>query len=139
MSSARMRVEGGTEYWESGIGWLPITSDYRITVQRQGSDGVWTSFNCVAAESPWQINAGPGVYPSRLHAGLCGAVRPSSTRAVRITAPKPATKRRATIPVKSAYYPNCAAARASGVAPILRGQPGYRAGLDRDGDGIACE
>lgn len=37
------------------------------------------------------------------------------------------------------YYRNCAAARAAGVAPILRGQPGYRSGLDRDGDGVACE
>lgn len=37
------------------------------------------------------------------------------------------------------YYPNCAAARAAGVAPIRRGQPGYGRHLDRDGDGIACE
>ncbi|WP_370493374.1 DUF1524 domain-containing protein [Mycobacterium sp. pW045] len=37
------------------------------------------------------------------------------------------------------YFPNCAAARAAGVAPILAGQPGYRPGLDGDGDGIACE
>lgn len=39
----------------------------------------------------------------------------------------------------SAYYKNCAAACAAGAAPIYRGQPGYRPGLDRDGDGIACE
>lgn len=38
-----------------------------------------------------------------------------------------------------AYYPNCAAARAAGVAPIRRGQPGYSGKLDRDDDGIACE
>jgi hypothetical protein len=37
------------------------------------------------------------------------------------------------------YYPNCTAARAAGVAPILIGEPGYRPKLDRDGDGIACE
>jgi len=37
------------------------------------------------------------------------------------------------------YYPNCAAVRAAGKAPLYRGQPGYRPGLDRDGDGIACE
>lgn len=40
---------------------------------------------------------------------------------------------------RSAYYPNCAAARAAGVAPIYRGSPGYRAPLDADADGIACE
>jgi hypothetical protein len=37
------------------------------------------------------------------------------------------------------YYPNCAAARQTGAAPIHRRQPGYRPGLDGDGDGIACE
>ncbi|PEG60014.1 excalibur calcium-binding domain-containing protein [Mycolicibacterium boenickei] len=36
-------------------------------------------------------------------------------------------------------YPNCAAARAAGAAPLYAGQPGYSAKLDRDGDGIACE
>lgn len=37
------------------------------------------------------------------------------------------------------YYPSCKEACADGVAPLYRGQPGYRPGLDRDGDGIACE
>lgn len=37
------------------------------------------------------------------------------------------------------YYPNCAAARAAGAAPIYRGQPGYGSHLDRDNDGKACE
>lgn len=39
----------------------------------------------------------------------------------------------------SAYYPNCTAARAAGAAPIRVGEPGYRVGLDRDRDGVACE
>lgn len=39
----------------------------------------------------------------------------------------------------SIYYPNCAAARAAGAAPIHFGDPGYRASLDADGDGVACE
>lgn len=39
----------------------------------------------------------------------------------------------------SPYYANCAAARAAGVAPLHKGDPGYRSGLDRDGDGTACE
>jgi endonuclease YncB( thermonuclease family) len=38
-----------------------------------------------------------------------------------------------------AYYANCSAAKAAGAAPLYRGQAGYRAGLDRDGDGVACE
>ena len=37
------------------------------------------------------------------------------------------------------YYPNCAAARAAGAAPVRRGQPGYGTHLDRDNDGVGCE
>jgi hypothetical protein len=38
----------------------------------------------------------------------------------------------------SVYYANCAAVIAAGKAPIRRGDPGYRAALDRDGDGQGC-
>ncbi|WP_286175111.1 excalibur calcium-binding domain-containing protein [Mycobacterium sp. DL99] len=41
-------------------------------------------------------------------------------------------------PIANAY-PNCAAARAAGAAPLYAGQPGYSTKLDRDGDGVACE
>jgi hypothetical protein len=34
---------------------------------------------------------------------------------------------------------NCDSARAMGLAPALRGEPGYWQKLDRDNDGIACE
>jgi hypothetical protein len=37
------------------------------------------------------------------------------------------------------YYQNCSEARAAGAAPLRRGDPGYRSGLDRDHDGVACE
>ncbi|MBY6129104.1 excalibur calcium-binding domain-containing protein [Qipengyuania aquimaris] len=39
----------------------------------------------------------------------------------------------------SVYYRNCSEARAAGVTPIRRGEPGYRQGLDGDNDGWACE
>lgn len=42
-------------------------------------------------------------------------------------------------PESATYYPNCAAARAAGAAPMHRGEPGYRPGLDGDHDGVACE
>ena len=38
-----------------------------------------------------------------------------------------------------AAVPNCAAARAVGLAPARRGQPGYWPQHDRDRDGWACE
>ena len=54
--------------------------------------------------------------------------------------PAPAAPEPAPAPAApEAYYKNCDAARAAGAAPILRGEPGYRAGLDRDNDGVACE
>ena len=62
---------------------------------------------------------------------------PSPTRT---TAPPPAVV--PSVPASgggSAYYASCAAARAAGAAPLHRGDPGYRSGLDRDGDGVACE
>jgi hypothetical protein len=37
------------------------------------------------------------------------------------------------------YYPNCAAARAAGAAPVRTGSAGYGRHLDRDGDGVGCE
>ncbi len=39
----------------------------------------------------------------------------------------------------SVYYPNCDAVRAAGQAPLYRDSPGYRPGLDHNGDGVACE
>ena len=39
----------------------------------------------------------------------------------------------------SVYYSGCREARAAGVAPLYRGQPGYRQGMDGDDDGVACE
>ena len=36
-------------------------------------------------------------------------------------------------------FASCADARAAGAAPVRIGDPGYREGLDGDGDGVACE
>ncbi len=56
----------------------------------------------------------------------------TAARRVPVTSP-PATD------APSVYYANCDAARAAGAAPLYRGDPGYRSGLDRDNDGVACE
>ena len=37
------------------------------------------------------------------------------------------------------YWSRCDDARAVGAAPIYRGEPGSREGLDADNDGMACE
>ena len=51
----------------------------------------------------------------------------------------PAASRQSTRADSSAYYANCAAARAAGAAPVRRGDPGYARHLDRDNDGVGCE
>ena len=40
---------------------------------------------------------------------------------------------------RSGAFANCSAARAAGAAPVMRGERGYGAHLDRDNDGIGCE
>lgn len=40
---------------------------------------------------------------------------------------------------RGVYYQSCREVRAAGAAPLRAGQPGYRVGLDRDRDGVACE
>lgn len=73
------------------------------------------------------------------------ATSATPTRSASATATATATPARTPAPVATTpavtdvYYANCAAARAAGAAPLRRGQPGYRAALDRDNDGIACE
>lgn len=37
------------------------------------------------------------------------------------------------------HYANCAEVKRAGAAPLYRGEPGYRRGLDPDNDGVACE
>ncbi|MGV8966564.1 MAG: GmrSD restriction endonuclease domain-containing protein [Cellulomonas sp.] len=54
-------------------------------------------------------------------------------------APAPAAEPQPAPAPADVSYANCAAARAAGAAPVLRGDPGYAAKLDRDGDGIGCE
>ncbi|WP_251043828.1 DUF1524 domain-containing protein [Arthrobacter sp. ISL-48] len=54
-------------------------------------------------------------------------------------APAPVAPAPAPAAPAAVYYANCTAAKAAGAAPLRIGQPGYRAGLDRDSDGIACE
>ena len=65
-----------------------------------------------------------------------GAMRPAGAR----VAPRPSAAVAAeAFPEAAGAFRSCAAARAAGAAPLLRGEPGYGPHLDRDSDGIACE
>ncbi|MGO1385388.1 MAG: GmrSD restriction endonuclease domain-containing protein [Arachnia sp.] len=52
---------------------------------------------------------------------------------------EPSTPVAETEPTHDVHYENCTAAREAGAAPLLRGEPGYRSGMDGDDDGVACE
>ncbi len=71
--------------------------------------------------------------PAAMFGGLAGYVWASVPRALFMP---PADRMKIE---QSVYYSRCDEARAAGKAPIDAGQPGYREGLDGDGDGIACE
>ncbi|TDO59056.1 excalibur calcium-binding domain-containing protein [Kribbella sp. VKM Ac-2571] len=58
---------------------------------------------------------------------------PSAT--ISPTEPTPTTAVTSTTVV----FRSCAEARAAGKAPLRRGDPGYSAALDRNGDGVACD
>jgi hypothetical protein len=85
-----------------------------------------------AGKAPLQRGE-PG-YRSGLDGDADGIACELSTSKASTAAPPPAPPGGGSV-----YYANCAAARAAGAAPLYRGEPGYRSGLDRDGDGVACE
>jgi hypothetical protein len=66
------------------------------------------------------------------------AAAQSAKPAPAVPAPAPAPAPAVQAPA-AVSYPNCAAARAAGAAPIYAGSPGYGKHLDRDGDGIGCD
>lgn len=63
---------------------------------------------------------------------------PAAAPAVEVPAEEPAPEAKS-VPAGDVAYPNCAAVRAAGAAPIRTGDPGYAPRLDRDGDGVGCE
>lgn len=70
--------------------------------------------------------------------GACVTAAPKPAPKPTTAKPKPAPEPEPE-PEPDVYYENCTAAREAGAAPIYRGEPGYRSGLDRDNDGVACE
>ncbi len=100
-----------------------------VTVQPGGAYQITTEKGSGAGATPTQ--------PSQPRPAPSIPVSPAAPSG-QVKTPDPATPP----PARGAgdvYYPNCAAVKAAGASPLLRGQPGYRAGLDRDGDGRACE
>jgi hypothetical protein len=82
-----------------------------------------------------------GSAPPAAAVAVSSPTAPTSTAPVvtdHPTATPSATPRPTPTPKPTVYYKNCGVALAEGAAPIQRGEPGYRTGLDPDGDGVAC-
>jgi hypothetical protein len=88
------------------------------------------------AVAPAAEPAPPVAAPAPAPAAAAPAPVPAAPAPV---APAPVVPVPAAPAAAAAYYANCAAARAAGAAPLFAGQAGYRARLDRDSDGVACE
>jgi hypothetical protein len=98
---------------------------------------MWALLACIGLPAE-QVHAHPG----GLNAEGCHNNRKTGDYHCHGGASRPVPARAQSLLSRSGgdtYYPNCAAARAAGAAPVRRGQPGYRPGLDRDGDGVGCE
>jgi len=112
--------------------WLPPDKGFRCAyVARQVAVKHKYALAVTAAEKDAMIRVLSTCPAQALPAGDTRPVRFAASTATATTA-KPTTS-------GSVYYANCTAARAAGVAPLHRGDPGYRSGLDRDDDGVACE
>jgi hypothetical protein len=117
-----------------------VVSAYKLRLTSSMRDVIGSQLdNCTTvAGDPANLRALPSTVWDRA-ARLGGG--DSSTRsdsAAQTVAPPPAQSG-PTSGGSDVYYANCPAVRAAGKAPLQRGDPGYRAALDRDGDGLACE
>jgi len=124
--------------WDSHDGNLPFTlRRYAATMRRRLS----TSFparqgssaaKLLAAAAGIGLVAGVGsvavTEDGQAIAASAGRAFAALNRQPRVRDPQPGD-----------YWPSCRKAKAAGTAPIYKGEPGYRIGLDRDRDGIACE
>ena len=114
--------------------WAGTKVAYGLTADQAEVDALRAML--VAPPPPTPATAAPATTPAATSA-------PATTQPVATTrAPattRPATTRPPASTPTAVYYPNCAAARAAGAAPLRRGEPGYSQSLDRDNDGVACE
>lgn len=123
-------------FWKTGGGVTLIVISAVIVVMGVG---------CMCAGIIGAV-VSPASTPTRRSTPAAPAVVVTSAASSPSALPSPAPIK-STVPVvppkttkpASVYYGSCAAAKAAGAAPLHRGEPGYRSGLDRDGDGTACE
>jgi hypothetical protein len=121
--------------------WLPPSKRYRCAyVARQVAVKAKYALWVTPAEKA-AIARVLATCPDQPLGSAAGSAQPLTTPAVPAAVPAPPVPQPpAPAPAAVATaYPNCGAARAAGVTPLHRGEPGYGDQLDRDHDGVACE
>lgn len=137
---AKQYFQGGEVVWSPASGARVMTGGIRSAWVGQGSEGGRLGYPTTN-----EYAASGGGYSQDYQGGritwrsgsvgieyASDAYQPAPAPAP-VPAPAPAP---APAPV---YYANCTAVRNAGAAPLYWWQPGYRAALDGDSDGIACE
>jgi Excalibur calcium-binding domain len=124
---------------------LPIAAVGGIAIGSASAGGASQTAAPLAAPAPWTATTTVTSTTTAPPVTRTVSAAPKTAPPVTVTKRVTVTARAgAGIPTSGGstsevYYANCSAARAAGAAPLYAGEPGYRAGLDRDGDGIACE
>jgi len=132
-----LAVDGGLNTQKSdsdAASWLPPNKSYRCAyVARQ-----------VAVKSAYALWVTPPEHDAvaAVLQSCPGELLPVTTAQPAIVVPAPTRTAAPTTQTPAPTgtpFANCAAARAAGAAPVHRGDPGYSAKLDGDGDGVGCE
>ncbi|MFJ6028808.1 DUF1524 domain-containing protein [Pseudarthrobacter sp. NPDC092424] len=110
---------------------ISVKATYSLWVTQAEHDAMARVLGSCAGQSAPAKSKSPGAVAPPPAAPAPAPVAPAPVAPAPVAPAAPA-------PV-AVYYPNCSAARAAGAAPLYAGMAGYRAGLDRDRDGVACE
>jgi len=135
----------GAPYTPSRAPWLPpAVEPYRTAQSPSPLKPSVVEAATPNDASPSSRTSAPTIQPTS--APTTATVAETGTRVATTMAPATAAPQAAkaskvtTAPqtTSSVYYTNCAQASTAGAAPITIGQPGYRTGLDPNGNGVAC-
>ncbi|AWK75446.1 hypothetical protein CBI38_09915 [Rhodococcus oxybenzonivorans] len=119
----------------------PVTRHPQIIAAEQNAiaagRGLWgPPCNGNTESVPQTTQSAPPAAPAPVPAPY---VPPAPMPAPYVPPPPPPAPPAPPPPAPAVVYPNCAAAKAAGAAPLYAGSPGYSLDLDRDRDGVACE
>jgi hypothetical protein len=125
-----------------------LAVDGRANQQKgDGDAATWlpanAAFRCAYVARQVAVKAGYGLWVTAAErdaiAGILRRCPSQAVPALAALAPATTTTTTPTPTTSTASYASCDTARRAGVAPLHRGDPGYRPALDGDGDGLACE